>query len=77
MKSQREQQPDGFREFVRMKMLREREVKQITGLSRCTRWRLERRGEFPKRVSLTQRCVAWPEAEILAWLEKRAEARNA
>lgn len=75
MKTQREQRVDAFREFVRMKMLREREVKQITGLSRVTRWRMERKGEFPKKIKLSERCVAWSEAEVVAWLKERAEAR--
>jgi prophage regulatory protein len=60
-----------------MKMLRERDVRQLTGLSRVTRWRLERRGEFPRKVRLSERAVGWPEAEILAWLQERVEARNA
>ena len=58
-----------------MKMLREKDVKQLTGLSRVTRWRLEKRGEFPKKVKLTERCVGWPEAEIMEWLNARAEER--
>ena len=57
------------------RILREREVKHMTGLSRVTRWRLERRGEFPKKVKLTERCVGWPEAEIMEWLKARAEER--
>ncbi|MBZ5498894.1 MAG: AlpA family phage regulatory protein [Acidobacteriia bacterium] len=57
------------------RILREREVKHMTGLSRVTRWRLERRGEFPKKVKLTERCVGWPEAEIIEWLKARAEER--
>jgi len=60
-----------------MRMLREREVRQVTGLSRVTRWRLERRGEFPRRVKLTERCVGWCEAEVMAWLKTRVEARSA
>jgi len=56
-------------------MLREKDVKQLTGLSRVTRWRLEKRGEFPKKVKLTERCVGWPEAEIMEWLNARAEER--
>ena len=59
------------------RILLEKQVRDLTGLSRCTRWRLERRGEFPKRVTLTQRCVGWCEAEVLAWLKTRVEARNA
>jgi len=60
-----------------VKMLRERDVKALTGLSRITRWRLERRNEFPKKVQLTARCVGWCEAEVVAWLKTRAEARSA
>jgi len=59
-----------------MKILRERQVREITGLSRVTRWRMERRGEFPKRVQLTPRCIGWAESEVLAWLRERAEARG-
>lgn len=59
-----------------MKMLREKEVKTITGLSRVTRWRLEQQGEFPRKVQLTVRCVGWPEGEVLEWLKARVEARN-
>lgn len=58
------------------RILREREVKHITGLSRVTRWRMELRGEFPRKVRLTERCIGWPEAEILEWLKLRAEARS-
>jgi prophage regulatory protein len=58
------------------RILREREVKHVTGLSRVTRWRLERRGLFPKKVRLTERCIGWQEAEIMAWLRSRSEARG-
>ncbi len=59
-----------------MRILRERDVRKATGLSRVTRWRLERRGEFPRRVKLTARCVGWPEAEVMEWLKARVEGRN-
>lgn len=59
------------------RIVREKEVRQITGLSRVTRWRLERKNLFPKRIQLTERCVGWPEDEVLEWLKERAEARNA
>ncbi len=57
------------------RILREREVKSITGLSRVTRWRLERHGKFPRKLKLTERCVGWAEDEILQWLQQKAEAR--
>lgn len=58
-----------------MKMLRERQVKDLTGLSRVTRWRMERRGEFSRKVQLSPRAVGWPECEVVSWLNERAEAR--
>ena len=58
-----------------VRIIREKEMRQITGLSRVTRWRLERKGQFPKRIKLTKRCVGWSEAEVLQWLEEKAEAR--
>ena len=45
------------------------EVEQMTGLSRVTIWRIERRGEFPKRLRLTRGRVAWKFIEIVDWLE--------
>ena len=55
------------------RILREREVKHITGLSRVTRWRMEQRGEFPRKIRLAQRCVGWSASEVMDWLKARAE----
>jgi prophage regulatory protein len=57
------------------RIIREREVRQVTGISRVTRWRLERKDQFPKRVKLTERCIGWLEEEVLAWLMERKEAK--
>lgn len=57
------QQPDRF--------LREREVRNITGLSRTTRWRMEREGGFPKRRQISPGAVAHLESEIQAWVAER------
>lgn len=55
------------------KMLRDKEVKHKTGLSRTTRWRLEQKGEFPKRRLISSRLVAWRLSEIDEWLSTRAQ----
>ena len=55
------------------RFLREAEVAHITGLSRTTRWRLERRGEFPRRRSISCNAVAWLASEIRTWMTERAE----
>jgi prophage regulatory protein len=53
------------------KLLRCEAVQERTGLSRTTLWRMERRGEFPKRVHLTSSLVAWMEDEVIAWIRSR------
>lgn len=46
-------------------------VQELTGLSRSTLWRLETRGEFPRRVSLSTARVGWRYHEIIDWLNSR------
>lgn len=54
-----------------MKLLRIRQVIQITGLSRMTIYRLELAGKFPKRRQLSENSVAWLEADISQWIDSR------
>jgi len=39
--------------------------------------RLEKAGQFPKRLRLGQNRVAWMLAEVEAWIEERLAKRNA
>ena len=59
------------------RFLGEADVKAITGLSRTTRWRLERAGKFPPRRVLSVNRVGWRATEIMAWLESRKPAESA
>ena len=59
------------------RFLREPEVRRISGLSRTTRWRLEQRGQFPRRRKISQNAVAWLESEVQEWLAARAEVGEA
>jgi prophage regulatory protein len=54
-----------------VKLLRFPVVRERTGLSRSTIWRLERRGEFPKHHRIAPNIVAWSEPEISRWIEER------
>jgi predicted DNA-binding transcriptional regulator AlpA len=66
-------------------ILRKRAVHQRTGLSDSTIWRLEKVGEFPERIQVTEAgAVGWFEDEIDAWMHgrvrgpgKRPKARKA
>lgn len=53
------------------RVMREREVHTVTGLSRTTRWRLERAGEFPARIHLSPNAVGWRSCEIADWIASR------
>ena len=54
------------------RILRDADVRERTGLSRTTRWRLNRRGKFPAAVPLTERAIGWRESEIAAWIDARS-----
>ena len=53
------------------RIVREPECHQRTGLSRSTRWRLERAGLFPRRRRLSLSCSGWLESELAAWMAAR------
>lgn len=53
------------------KLMRWPAVRQATGLSRSTVWRLEQTGDFPRRHQLGANSVGWPAADIKAWLNSR------
>ncbi len=55
------------------RFLREPEVRRITGLSRTTRWRMERRGEFPRKKRISKNAVAWLASEIRSWMAERID----
>jgi prophage regulatory protein len=57
------------------RLLRVGEVTEMTGLSRTTIWRRERKGEFPQRVKLGPQAVGWRADEIEEWIESRPRAR--
>jgi prophage regulatory protein len=52
--------------------VREPECRLITGLSRVTRWRLEREGKFPRRRRLSSGAIGWLRSEIATWVATRA-----
>lgn len=56
---------------TRDRFMREPEVHNITGLSRTTRWRLEREGKFPRRRAISDASVGWLESEIDSWVADR------
>jgi predicted DNA-binding transcriptional regulator AlpA len=44
---------------------------EIIPLSRTTLWRMERAGEFPRRIKVSKNRVGWFESDVAAWLDAR------
>jgi prophage regulatory protein len=57
-----------------LKLLRFPAVRERTGLSRSTIWRLERQGEFPKHRRISANVVAWVEEEVMGWIHSKVGA---
>lgn len=53
------------------RMIRLKEVVEITGYSRATIYRLMDLGMFPMKVKLGLRAVAWKKSDVENWLSSR------
>lgn len=58
-----------------MKILSKRQLRELVLYSPQHIARLEKAGQFPKRVQLGPNRVGWVEAEVLEWLRTRLECR--
>lgn len=59
-----------------MKLIRQKEVTEMTGVSRASVYKLMAVGRFPKSVSLGERAVAWVESEVQEWILERIAERD-
>ena len=56
------------------RFIREGETRMITGLSRSTRYRMEREGTFPRKYKLSPSARAYKLSEINGWMSTRKAA---
>ena len=54
-----------------LKLLRFPAVRERTGLSRSTIWRLERQGAFPRHHRISAHAVAWVEDDVAKWIRSK------
>ena len=59
-----------------MRILSKRQLKELVLYSPQHIARLEKAGQFPKRVQLGPNRVGWVEAEVLEWLQQRMDRRT-
>lgn len=52
------------------------EVLRLTGLKNSTRRAMEKRGEFPQRIPISERLTAYERTAVIAWCEARLRAQH-
>jgi prophage regulatory protein len=61
---------------VVMKLIKLKDVMDITGLGRSTIYKYITEATFPKPVSLGKKSVAWVESEVQEWIMEKIEERD-
>ncbi|RKQ73475.1 helix-turn-helix transcriptional regulator [Oceanibaculum indicum] len=59
------------------RLLRRKEVEDMTGLSRSPLYREIQAGRFPRPVKVGAHASRWVEAEVRAWVAERVANREA
>ena len=59
-----------------MRLLKLKDVIELSGLSRSSVYALAQHNKFPKPLKLSERSSAWVEDEIKKWIAERIKARN-
>ena len=59
-----------------MKLLRLKEVTNLTGLSKNTIRRLETNNRFPSRRKISDRRIGWVEEDINNWIEETEKKQD-
>ena len=58
------------------RLLRRRQVEEITGMGRSSIYRLMQSGAFPWPVRVGRTAVRWRESDITGWLESQPVASS-
>ncbi len=56
-----------------LQIIRPTELAEILSVSKQTLWRMENRGDLPKRVKISKRAVGWLATDIQDFLESKRE----
>ena len=57
------------------KIIRAKELAESLGISIPTLWRMEKKGQLPPKIKISDRVSGWRETDILDWL-KKSELQN-
>jgi prophage regulatory protein len=56
---------------IHTRLIRLPEVQHLTGLGRSQLYALALAGKFPAPLKLSERCSAWQESSVRAWIAER------
>lgn len=59
-----------------MRIIRLKEVMDLTGLARSTIYKFISGELFPKPISMGDRCVGWVESEVHDWIVSKIQERD-
>ena len=54
-----------------LQIVRPKQLAELLSVSTVTIWRMEKRGDLPRRKQISTRTVGWLESEIKEWLQQR------
>lgn len=53
------------------KLIRASELAKKLSISKVTLWRMEKRGELPPKIQISERISGWRESDITEWISNR------
>ena len=59
------------------RFIRRKEVQAKTGLGASSIYAMMKQGKFPKAITLSERRVAWIEADVDSWIAERISSHKA
>ena len=65
---------DGYRTLPRKTLINRKTLLAMIPLSERAIFNMEKRGDFPCRIVLTSRNVAWDLTEVEEWIESRKQS---
>lgn len=68
---------EASRRRVPDRLIRLPEVEALTGLRKSSLYAMAKSGSFPRALRISARCVAWSEAQVLAWVQDQIAASQA
>jgi len=56
--------------MIEDRILRKRQVSELTGLGKTTLYHMVKNGTFPKPVKIGKRAIGWKISDLKEWLER-------